>query len=82
MTCPTASQPRPTRVSVSSITDALRTDGGRPALPDAVYSDDMEEAMASVVKLGALDYETLLVGHGDPVETGAAALVATLAAGG
>jgi glyoxylase-like metal-dependent hydrolase (beta-lactamase superfamily II) len=60
--------------------DALRTDGGRPALPDAVYSDDMDEALASVAKLGELAYETLLVGHGDPIETGAAALVAELAA--
>jgi glyoxylase-like metal-dependent hydrolase (beta-lactamase superfamily II) len=60
--------------------DALRTDGGRPALPDAVFSDDMDEALASVATLGTLDFETLLVGHGAPIETGAAALVAELAA--
>jgi glyoxylase-like metal-dependent hydrolase (beta-lactamase superfamily II) len=62
--------------------DALRTDGGRPALPDAVFSDDMDAAMDSVATIGALDFETLLVGHGDPIETGAAALVAELAAAG
>ena len=42
----------------------------------------MDDALASVASLGALDYETLLVGHGDPIETGAAAQVAALAAAG
>lgn len=60
--------------------DALRTDDGRPALPDAGFSDDMDEALASVAKLGALEFETLLVGHGDAIETGASAMVAALAA--
>ncbi len=61
--------------------DALRTDGGRPALPDAAFSDDEPTALASVAKIGALTFETLLVGHGDPIESGAAAQVAALAAG-
>jgi len=60
--------------------DALRSAGGRPALPDPGFSDDMDEALASVAKLGALTFETLLVGHGDPVEGGASAAVAELAA--
>ena len=61
--------------------DALRTDAGRPAMPDAVYSDDMGLAEASVAKIGALSFETLLVGHGDPIPSGAAAQVAALVAG-
>jgi len=60
--------------------DALRSAGGRPALPDPGFSDDMDEALTSVAKLGALTFETLLVGHGDPVEGGASAAVAELAA--
>jgi glyoxylase-like metal-dependent hydrolase (beta-lactamase superfamily II) len=58
--------------------DALRTEGGRPALPSAQFTDDMDEAIASVAKLGALTFETLLVGHGDPLEGGASAAVAAL----
>ncbi|HET9851644.1 MAG TPA: hypothetical protein VFP56_03945 [Candidatus Limnocylindrales bacterium] len=40
------------------------------------------EAKRSIAKLGALAFETLLVGHGEPIETGAAALVAELGAAG
>ena len=61
--------------------DALRVEGGAPALPGAQFTDDMDEALASVAKLGALTFETLLVGHGDPLEGGASAAVAALAAG-
>jgi glyoxylase-like metal-dependent hydrolase (beta-lactamase superfamily II) len=61
--------------------DALRTGGGAPSLPAAEFTDDMDEALASVAKLGALAFETLLVGHGDPIEAGAAAMDARLAAG-
>ena len=38
-------------------------------------------AEASVAKIGALSFETLLVGHGDPIPSGAAAQVAALVAG-
>ncbi len=62
--------------------DALRADGGRPSLPGAQFTADMDEARRSIVKLGALTFETLLPGHGDPIETGAAALVAELGATG
>ena len=62
--------------------DALRTEGGRPTLPGAQFTADMDEAVRSIVKLGGLTFETLLVGHGEPIETGAAALVAELGAGG
>jgi hypothetical protein len=32
-----------------------------------------------VAKIGALDFETLYVGHGDPIERGAAQAVTALA---
>jgi glyoxylase-like metal-dependent hydrolase (beta-lactamase superfamily II) len=60
--------------------DALRTDGGRPTLPGAQFTADMDRAIESVAKLGALAFETLLVGHGEPLEGGASAAVAELAA--
>jgi glyoxylase-like metal-dependent hydrolase (beta-lactamase superfamily II) len=62
--------------------DALGTEAGRPTLPGARFTIDMEGAKASVVKLGGLSFETLLVGHGDPIEGGASALVAALGAAG
>jgi glyoxylase-like metal-dependent hydrolase (beta-lactamase superfamily II) len=62
--------------------DALRTDGGKPSLPGAQFTVDMDQAKQSIVKLGALSFETLLVGHGDPVERGASAAVAELGAAG
>ena len=51
-----------------------------PSLPSPQFTDDMDEAPASVAKLGRLTFETLLVGHGDPIESGASAMVAELAA--
>ena len=62
--------------------DALRTDGGRPTLPGAEFTEDMALAKQSIVKLGDLTFETLLVGHGDPIEGGASAAVAELGAAG
>jgi glyoxylase-like metal-dependent hydrolase (beta-lactamase superfamily II) len=62
--------------------DALGTSGGAPSLPGSRFTADMEQAKASIVKLGNLSFETLLVGHGEPIESGAAALVAELGAGG
>jgi glyoxylase-like metal-dependent hydrolase (beta-lactamase superfamily II) len=60
--------------------DALRVEGGAPALPGAQFTEDMDEAKRSIEKLGELTFETLLVGHGDPIEGGAGAAVAELAA--
>jgi glyoxylase-like metal-dependent hydrolase (beta-lactamase superfamily II) len=60
--------------------DAIRTEGGSPALPGAEFTEDMDQAKQSVVKLGGLAFETLLVGHGEPIEGGAAAAVAALGA--
>ena len=62
--------------------DALGTDAGVPTLPGSRFTADMDEAKRSIVKLGALTFETLLVGHGDPIESGASALVAELGAAG
>jgi glyoxylase-like metal-dependent hydrolase (beta-lactamase superfamily II) len=62
--------------------DALRTEGGLPALPSEGFTDDMDEAFASVAKLGSLTFETLLVGHGEPIEAGASGLVEALAGRG
>ena len=60
--------------------DALGIEGGKPTLPGAQFTEDMEEAKRSVAKLAELGFETLLVGHGDPIESGASAAVAELAA--
>jgi glyoxylase-like metal-dependent hydrolase (beta-lactamase superfamily II) len=60
--------------------DALQVEGGAPALPGAQFTEDMDEARRSVAKLGELTFETLLVGHGEPLEGGASAAVAELAA--
>ena len=60
--------------------DALRTSDGAPAPPGAEFTEDMDTAYASIAAIGALTFETLLVGHGDPIETGASALVAQLTA--
>jgi glyoxylase-like metal-dependent hydrolase (beta-lactamase superfamily II) len=62
--------------------DALGTVGGTLAGSNPQFTDDAEQAKASVVKLGNLTFETLLVGHGEPILEGAAAQVAALAAAG
>ncbi len=61
--------------------DALvgAADGGGVAGPDAAYTADMTTAIESVRKLSALQFETLLFGHGEPVEEDADARVAELA---
>lgn len=58
--------------------DALRSADGRAIGPDPQFTPDMGTATASVAKLAALSFETLLVGHGDPVTSGASAQVAAL----
>jgi glyoxylase-like metal-dependent hydrolase (beta-lactamase superfamily II) len=62
--------------------DALKTEEGRPIPPGAPFTADMDEAKRSITKLGGLTFETLLVGHGEPIESAAAALVAELGAAG
>ena len=65
---------------VAVVGDAMGTTDGRPTLPNAAFTADMTRAKLSIAKLGALSFETLLVGHGNPIEGGAAALVAELGA--
>lgn len=62
--------------------DALvgRGDGGGVAGPDAAYTQDMAMAEESVRKLAGYDFDTVLFGHGEPVEQDAARLVGDLAA--
>ena len=61
--------------------DALGTVGGVLAGSNPQFTEDAAAAKATIAKLGALRFETLLVGHGDPITSGAAAQVAKLAAG-
>ena len=49
--------------------------------PNEGFTEDMATAMQSVAKLGELTFETLLVGHGEPITSGASGLVAGLATG-
>lgn len=60
--------------------DALGTNGGTLAGSNPSFTEDAAAAKASVVKMGQLTFETLLVGHGDPILEGASEQVATLAA--
>ena len=62
--------------------DALGTSGGTLAGSNPQFTEDEAQARASVAKMAALPFETLLVGHGEPILTGASAQVAALAAGG
>lgn len=62
--------------------DALNGAEGAVAGPSPDFSEDMELANASVVKLAGFDYEVALFGHGEPVLSGASAMVAELAANG
>jgi glyoxylase-like metal-dependent hydrolase (beta-lactamase superfamily II) len=55
--------------------DALTTNDGRATSWPTGSTEDREEAQRSVAKLAALDFETLFVGHGEPIESGAAARV-------
>ena len=50
--------------------------------PGDQFTEDMDLAKQSIVKLGGLTFETLLVGHGDPIESGASTAVAALGAAG
>lgn len=59
--------------------DAMLNTGGL-AGPSPQYSADMPTAVASAKKLAQYDYETLLLGHGQVIETGASAAVAEMAA--
>jgi glyoxylase-like metal-dependent hydrolase (beta-lactamase superfamily II) len=59
--------------------DALNTSSGQLAGSDPRFTADQIAADASVQKLGQLAFDVLLVGHGEPVLSGAAAAVLTFA---
>lgn len=61
--------------------DALvgAADGGGVAGPDAAYTADMDTAIESVRKLATLRFDTVVFGHGAPVEQNADTQVAALA---
>lgn len=62
--------------------DALGTSSGALEGSNPQFTADPVAAKASVAKLGALTFATLLVGHGEPILTGASAQVAALAVAG
>lgn len=62
--------------------DALGTEAGRPVMPSVRDPSNLDVARASVARLGALTFETLLVGHGEPIESGASNMVEKLLAAG
>ncbi|MFL5688479.1 MAG: MBL fold metallo-hydrolase [Chloroflexota bacterium] len=61
--------------------DALGTVGGTLAGSNPQFTEDAAAAKATLIKLGDLHFETLLVGHGDPIEGGASAQVKALGRG-
>lgn len=60
--------------------DALTVASGQAAEPPAEFTADAEGARDSIRALAALTFNTLLVGHGDPIESAADQSVAALAA--
>ena len=59
--------------------DALNGGDGGVVGPNPQFSEDHNQAIATVGKLAGYEYETLYFGHGEPVLEGAAAMVADLA---
>jgi len=51
--------------------DTIRNDGQRLTPPPAIYTLDMETAIASIRRMAALEFDVLCVGHGAPVVGGA-----------
>jgi glyoxylase-like metal-dependent hydrolase (beta-lactamase superfamily II) len=62
--------------------DALGTTGGTLAGSNPQFTEDAAAAKASIVKLGNLAFDVLLVGHGEPILEGASTQVAALGAAG
>jgi glyoxylase-like metal-dependent hydrolase (beta-lactamase superfamily II) len=60
--------------------DALNGSESGVAGPNPEFTADMDTALRSVVKLAALRFDTVLFGHGEPVESDADQAVAALAA--
>lgn len=60
--------------------DALTNGDGKLGGPNPQFTADMAIAIQSVEKIGNLSFERALFGHGSPIETGASAAIAALAA--
>ena len=60
--------------------DAINGAGDGVVGPNPRFTADMGTAIESAIKLGSLTYEIVVFGHGDPVEGGADARVAAMAA--
>ncbi len=58
--------------------DALTTEAGAAGEPPAQFTADGDQARESIRALARLTFNTLLVGHGDPLESEADAAVAVL----
>lgn len=58
--------------------DAMITEAGMVAEPPAEFTEDGEQARESIRALAQLTFNTLLVGHGDPLESEADAAVGAL----
>lgn len=52
--------------------DAINHRGNRLSTPPAPFTEDMEQAIASIRRLARLNFEVLCPGHGDPIVGGAA----------
>lgn len=59
--------------------DAMFTDSGGVTEGPARFFEDVPESRESIKKLAGLSFNTLLVGHGEPIEVGADSAVAALA---
>ena len=60
--------------------DAVVNQEGGLSRPSEQYTEDMGTAEASIKKLAGLTFDTVLVGHGDPVESGGRQAMEALAA--
>lgn len=60
--------------------DALTSEGADILGPNPQYTADLDTAHESVLRLAALDVDTIVVGHGPPIETRAGEKLVDLAA--
>ncbi len=59
--------------------DSMVGSDGGVGLPPAQYTEDMNTAKMSIAKVGELDFDVALFGHGDPLTSNASTRVAVLA---
>ncbi len=59
--------------------DALNESGGMVLGPNPSFSSDIAEANASVQRLAERSFETVVFGHGNPIEGGASTAIVALA---